>query len=567
MAFWDTLQIGDDIPPDSRFAGGYESDFSKPLGGGILGTAKGFDGDPFGGMTFPHDGDYKMGSHLQFHQRYATGYIGREHVTDQRNNEQIAYRNPHTPILDPNYLDSFAKESGGLTLKARPSTTTEQNTWCQFKGYLIGANGQAGKSLYLRNKFGRQNLIDWGASVTSVDDDNATPFLQQAPSPIVSSMISTYNRHSMSFGRSMARFTVPFGAKIGGSAGDSSDVLAWFVAYWSLEDVVASTDINSRLHALDTYTPGNPSAGNRLSELDQLELFWDQKIHITSHLHFDGDTSRGGVKTLNGKQVWRSDTKQINTSQPSSLIVARDVYIEAGNDRYPPSAAYPNGLIVYHINGKVRALQPMSPYMGQPKIVYEPIGGVYPYLPYVDPNTALVKRLGTQQYDNGDPAYQKYCDIFNISDVASFARPSAYAAALNSTAPSYRDNETMKIDFHIMKPLVDDNPDSRPYIDYTASVFGGSSAVTGPIDGGSATSPSSPSYKPVLDNEILYSPGHTTGEAVFTLKNEQAGTWDFSEFGAAATAIGPINDSTLRLRITQPVTANTLRLVSFIPDE
>lgn len=482
MAFWDTLNVGDPIPDlNTYFIGGYESDYTQPLGGGILGTTIGYQGDPFGGMTYPTDGQYKMGPHLQLHQTYATGYIGRVHVTSQVNNEQNHYRQPHTPGLDPNYLSSYANPGGHFRILARQSTQAEQDAFCQFKGYLLGSNGQAGKSLYLRNKFGRQTLLDWGAAASAVDNNDATPFFHEAPAHLLSGQASTLNRKSMSFGRTQARLTAPFGARIvGPQDGDLSRVQAYFPAYWTLEAPVAGTDLNTRQHAADTHTPGNPSAGGQLPELDSLELFWDDTVHVTSHLHFDGDLTRGGVQVLNGKSTWRSDTKLLNTVQNPVKKMVRDVHAEVGHDRYPPSAGYPNGVIMYHFNNAIIAIQPMSPYMGQPKILYEPIGGEYPYLPYVDPNTALVRRLGTQVYADGNPAYMKYYDLFNIADLASFARIQAYNAVVAGTAPSYRENEVMDVDWHIMKPLNPDfNPDTNPFVDHTAGEFGGSGPGTG----------------------------------------------------------------------------------------
>lgn len=530
MPAWDNLVVGGPILTENAFASGFEADFTKPLGGGIIGVQKGFDGDPFGDMTYPIDGQYKMGGHLQFHQRYATGYTPYEHVTDQRNNEQVAYRHPHTPGLDPNFLDTFDVSNGKLTLKARPTTQAERDSFARFKGYLIGPDGQSAKAGYLKAKFGTSTLNSWGAG--DLSNDNAPVFFQNAPSDWLCPMISTYNRKSLSYGRSGIVFTAPAGARIVGDSNDLSNVQGWFPAFWPLEDVVAGTDINGRPHDLDTYTPGNPQAGPLLSELDGLEFFATFLLHITSHLYKDGNLSLGSVKTTGGRAHWEGRTVQYNTGQ--TLVLSRDTPIHVTVDRFPPFGTSP-GVICYGINGVVMYLQEMPDYLGRPKIVYEPVGGDRPYLPYVDPNTALVKRLGTQTYaENGLPAYAHFCDIINISQIASFSRPSVRDAVLNNTAPSFRENETMVIDRHYMKPLGEDNPDSRAFIDYEAGEFGGSGPVIGPIDGGIVTSPTTQTTTaPFIDVKMRAVNGVAGSATVSLPEGASISSYTFSWSGGA----------------------------------
>ena len=485
MTAWADLFVGGPILTENAFGDGYELDTTKTLAGGIIGVQPGFSGDPFGGMTYPTDGDYKMGRHLQFHQNYATGYTPYEHVTDQSNNEQIFYPHPHTPALHSGFMDSFDVDGGDLLLKARPSTQAERDSWCRFKGYLIGLDGQAAKAGYLKSIYTTAQLQAWGAG--DLTDDDAEVFFQNAPSDWVGAMLSTYNRHSASFARSGITFTVPAGGRLNGDGSDLSKVEGWFPAFWPLEDVPARCDINGRPHDLDTYTPGNPQAGGLLSELDGLELFATFLLHITSHLYKDGNLALGVVRATGGRSHWEGSPVQYNTSQ--TLVLTRDTPVTVTVDRFPPNGAFP-GVICYGINGVVMFLQQMSDHLGAPKIVYEPVGGNRPYLPFVDPDTALVTRLGTQTYaENGLPAYTHYCDIFNISQIASFSRPGLRDEILAGTAPSFRENETMRVSRHFIKPLIDDNPDSRPYINYTAGESGGSGPIIGPIDGGTVTTP------------------------------------------------------------------------------
>lgn len=470
MAFWSNLQIGDPIPPESAFGGGFEADYSKPLGGvgGILGTARGYDGDPFGGMTYPRDGQYKMGSHLQFHQNYATGYQY-PWVSDQRNNEQIVYRHPHSPDLDPNFLDSYEVRNGELVMKVRPTTQAERDSWARFKGVKVGADGQSATAAYLKAKFGESTLLSWGASQSALNNDNGTVFLQNAPSDHLGNMISTYNRKSISFGRSGMIAIFPSGAKIDGDPNDRSNIYGWFPAFWELEDVQARTDINDRLHTLDTYTPGNVGAGGNLTELDILELFGKDKLDVTSHLYNDGYTAKGGAQTTGGRRHWRSNTVAAFTSQTARIL--KDTYAHLTCDKYPPIDGDP-GKIIYGLNGFIVWIEDMPRVLGEPKIDYEPVselGGDRAYVPYVHPDTALARRLGIQRYEsNGQPAYTHMCNIINVAQIASFSRAFLYQDFLNNNLQAYREQDELIIQRHYMHPLLDDNPDSRPFIDYEA---------------------------------------------------------------------------------------------------
>lgn len=476
---WDTLTIGGDILADSYFGGGYESDFTQPLDGGILGTAPGYSGDPFN-FTYPTDGQFKMGEELQCHQNFATGY---QHpwTSDAVNKQDNHYVHPHNGNPDP--LAMYEKRDGKLVLKGRLATEAD-SAWARIKGYEIDTTGAEATYDFLIANGG----IDptWAPAPAS---GNQIQYFFNKPAKFITTKISTFNRRSMSFGRSAARVQVPVGARATGTTTDVRNIDTWFPAIWDLEDVPARCDINGRFHTKDTYTPGNFGAGGVKHELDQGEFFGysDTELHITSHHYtpgqpqfFNNRTGNDGLPITTGErfrtQVNHVGAGRVDLSTPAYPPIGniRGQWLEIGVDRFPPGGVvYPNGLICYHVNGIVRAMYHMPAYLGQPKKIYEPVATV-PYVPRMDLNTGVII-LGEQAYDNGQPAYMHWCQVLNIATNAGFTRVQAVPALNAGTAPSFSENEEMVIEWIIMKPLIDENPDSRPYIDYMAGDFGGSS--------------------------------------------------------------------------------------------
>ena len=479
---WDGLQVGDDILSDTYFGGGHESDFTKPLDGGandggVLGTTKGYSGDPFN-FTYPTDGQYKLGGYLQCHQNYATSYHY-PNASDQRNKETQHYVHPHGSNPDP--LAQFEISGGNLVMKARPATAADAD-WATVKGYIQNSKGYEATYGELKAELGTIPA-GWGPSDVALTD-NALGHFQNLPADFICPMISTYNRRSMSFGRSACRVKVPVGARARGATSDLRNIDTWFPAIWDLEDVPARCDINGRWHDKDTYTPGNVGAGGVLNELDQGEFFGysSTELHVTTHHYTDGGS--GYLQSVEGTQVRRTrmnspvnhtGSNRVDQSTPAypDLGALRGQWLEIGVDRYPAGGQeFPHGVIVYWVNGKVVAMYAMPEYMSQPKIIYEPVATV-PYIPFLNEDYT-VKRLGQQAYDDGKPAYTHWCQILNIATNAGFTRSQAVSALNNDTAPSFNENETMEVEWIIMKPLIDENPDSRPFIDYTAGDFGGS---------------------------------------------------------------------------------------------
>ena len=479
---WDGLEVGDDILSDVYFGGGHEADFTKALDGGlhqggIIGTSKGFAGDPYN-FTYPTDGQFKLGTHLQCHQQYATSYHF-PNASDQRNKETQHYVHPHGSNPDP--LAQFEVSGGKLIMKARPATI-EDADWATVKGYVQTSTGREATYGQLIAEMG-EIPAGWGPTDVALTE-GALGHFQNLPADFICPMISTYNRRSMSFGRSACRVKVPVGARARGATTDLRNVDTWFPAIWDLEDVPARCDINGRWHDKDTYTPGNVGAGGVLNELDQGEFFGysNTQMHVTTHHYEDGGT--GYVQNVGGTQVRRTQmvspvnhtgSGRVDQSTPAypDLGSLRGQWLEIGVDRYPAGGQqFPHGLIVYWVNGKVVAMYAMPEYMSQPKIIYEPVATV-PYIPFMNEDYT-VKRLGQQAYEDGQPAYTHWCQIFNIATNASFTRSQAVSALNSDTAPSFNENETMEFEWIIMKPLIDENPDSKPFIDYTAGDFGGS---------------------------------------------------------------------------------------------
>lgn len=474
---WAGLAVGGPILADSYFSNGFEADFSKPLDGGsnadgILGTTPGHQGDPFN-FTYPTDGQFKVGGHLQFHQNYATGYQY-PYASDQRNKEPNHYVHFHGGD-NPDPMSFFEIRNGKLVLKARQVTDPEQS-WARIKGFAIQENGI-------------EATYDWFAANGGVPADWAPDSLTGAgtqpvyfrnmPARYASTMISTYNRCSMSFGRSMARVMMPFGAKANGSTTDLNNIEAWFPAFWDLEDVPALCDLNGRAITSETVTPGNPGAHGILTELDQIELFgYEPNIHITSHMYTEG--KEGYFTSVGPTQLRRVNHDQVNHTPPYPAVSAvRGQFLEVGVDRFPSYGTEP-GKIVFHINGVIHAIRDMPAYIADPKIMYDPYSSVS-YLPQLNGDWT-VKRLGSQVYEDGNPAYAHFCQIFNIGMSAGFVRSQAASNLDNGTAPSFAEQEEMQIEWTVMKPLIDENPDTKPFIDYKAGDFGGSSSTqVGPV--------------------------------------------------------------------------------------
>lgn len=492
MAIWDTISLGGPILADTYFGGGYEADYTQPLAGGIVGTQQGFDGDPFN-FTYPTDGQYKLGGHLTHIQFYATSY-DHPHVSDQRNNEPIYYPHPAPAVPDP--LTTLERRDGKLVLKGRPTTAAERNTFARVKGYYVGQNGQAATLAELNSR--GIDYSDW--------DHRGGDFFHHLPADYMGAMVSTYNRRSLSYGRSMARITVPHGFRWNGATTDRRNLEGWFPAFWGLRSVQPRADLNNRQHSLDTYTPGNPGAGGLLEELDMLEAFGDPFIHITSHLYEDGNLRNPEAKTSSTGAAYKTSTAhQYNSSIGNDHPLGRDVFVEIGVDRFPTVYAY-------HINGVYVHLQPVPQYLGGPKIIYEPVDGV-PYLPTLNPDDT-VKRLGEQLYASNDQlAHPHYCDIFNIAQLPSFARTFREQDILNGNTTDYRVTDEMQIEWHIMKPLIDDQPDSKPYIDYTAGDDEFSSSGSGPGTGGYTGPASTPDTGTGTGTGTGDSPDFTVGPA------------------------------------------------------
>ena len=473
---WAGLQVGDDILPEAFFAPGWHSDFSKELdggvnAGGILGTTPGYDGDPFN-FNYNTDGQFKVGSHLQFHQNYATGYQY-PHASEQLNLEPHHYVHFHgrdAADANPDPMSFFEKRNGHLVMKARP-VTEEEKVWARLKGNSIDEDANSA-------------TYDWWAANGGVPSEwrpdsetgaGAAPvYFRSMPADYASTMLSTYNRRSMSFGRSMARVIVPFGAKITGEIEDLRNIQAWFAAVWDLEDVPPMCDINGRQHDLDTHTPGNINAGDVLSEFDKFENFGSNaEMEVTSHLYelgIRGTSGNGGglIDLRQGRTVQTDHTPPHLQGQ-----LMRNVAIEIGMDRFPAYGNEP-GVLVYHINNKIVAIKLMPWYLSDPKILYQK----HPFRTY----TPVLKadftpaRLGSQVYDDGNPAYTHFCQIFNTAMSAQFVRRLARDRLLEGTVPDFNENEEFTIEYTRMSPLIDENPDTRPLIDYTVGDFGGSSS-------------------------------------------------------------------------------------------
>jgi len=475
---WANLVVGGAILPDSYFREGFRADFTKPLdggvnAGGILGTTPGFSGDPFN-FTYPTDGQFKVGGHLHFHQNYATGY-NHPFASDQRNKEPQYSPHFHGGG-DPNPMSFFEVRDGKFILKARKLTMEEQS-WGRIKGFAIMENGREATYGWFAQNGGVP--MDWAPGSPTGGDTELVYFFNM-PAQYAAPMISTYNRASMSFGRSVARVIMPSGAKLDGNIDDLRNIEVWFPACWDLEDVPAKCDLNGRISS-STSTPGNPGAGGVLTELDQAEIFgYEQLIHITSHHYKDGNT--GFVTTENNHQVRKSKRIQTNHTPPYPAVRAfKGQYFEPGVDRFPPYQGEP-GVICYHVNGIIHALYEMPRYMGEPKIIYDPVPEV-PWLPQLNEDFT-VKRLGSQTYaENGQPAYMHMCQIYNIAMSAGFVRRQARSSLDGSgiAAPTFTDTDEMHIEWTRMDPLIDENPDSRPFIDYRAGEFGGSGETVGEI--------------------------------------------------------------------------------------
>jgi|GEM_PF-2324099 len=511
---WDALVIGGSILPDSTFGGGWELDTSQPLDGGVIGTQPGYSGDPFN-FNYNTDGQLKLGGYLQCHQNYATSYHY-PHVSDQRNKEPQHFVHPHHG--NPNPLDLFEIDGGHLVMHARKALPSEQ-AWARIKGYLIDNNASEATYGYLAAHGGISD--DWAPSNPGRPSSELA-FFNNLPSEYIAPMVSTANRRSMSFGRAATRAMLPVGARSRGPTSDARNVDTWFPAIWELEDVPARCDLNGRLHSLDTYTPGNPGAGDVLNELDPLELFGysNTDIHITSHHYEDGRpgslVSRAGV---DGSPVnyYRGERVQTNHTPPyASIPGLRGQWVESGVDRFPPSAGWPTGLICYWINGVVQALYPMPSYLGFPKAIYEPLDNL-PYIPRLDSDYSPI-RLGSQQYDDGSPAYTHWFSIWNIAMSAGFTRTQAASAINSGTAPSFSESESMRIDWAIMQPLLIDNPDTRPLIDYTAGDFGGSGDGVGEYIGGVSGETGGTPGTPGASFDTSFGPG--SGSSLATEERE-----------------------------------------------
>jgi len=296
----------------------------------------------------------------------------------------------------------------------------------------------------------------------------------------------------MSFGRSMSRVRVPLGARLRGDLSDLRNIDCWFPAVWDLEDVPARCDINGRLHDRDTYTPGNVGAGGILTEFDLYEHFGTDRIpRATTHYYKDDtdtynitDDAGNILRTHNGIQK-----EKHFEGLPASLVPewVKGQFYTVGLDRFPPVGDKP-GKMVYHVDYKVIAIFDMPASVGQPKIVYQPLADI-PYLPTIAPDGKVV-RLGSQLYENGQPAFPHYFQIWNIAVNAGFTRQKARDDFGRNVNPHVNDfgseNGEMEIEYTQMRPLIDENPDSRPFINYRAGEFGGSHptdmgpVITGP---------------------------------------------------------------------------------------
>ena len=482
---WDGLKVGDDQLSDVYFGTGYESDFTKPLdgganAGGIIGTTKGYSGDPFN-FTYPTDGQFKLGGHLQCHQTYATGYAY-PNASDQRNKETQHYVHPHGDNPDP--LALFEVRDGKLVMKARPVLEAER-AWATVKGYAQNKQGNEANLTFLNGE--GIDYSSWGISNPD-QTEGALAHFRNMPADFLCPMISKYNRQSMSFGYTGCRVMVPVGARATGSTDDLRNIDTWFPAFWDLEDVPARCDINGRWHTKDTFTPANVGAGDNLNELDIGEFFGysNTQVHITSHTYVEGqqgyiidiidaDGNKTQARRIPQTQTNHTGTNRADQSTPSypSIAALRGQFVELGIHRFPPGGTdFPNGVIMYLVNGKIVAQFHMPEYMGKPKYIYEPVA-TRTYYPFLEKDFS-VRKLGVQAYEDGSPAYMHFCPILNIATNAGFTRSQAKSYVDSGHAPVFAENEEMIVEWMVMKPLIDENPDAYPFIDYTEGEFGGS---------------------------------------------------------------------------------------------